>query len=227
MPRLTLSATILALSAVAIPVCCQAEDLNGTVGPYSPGQYAPKELTQQQQQQQQQLNQQLAPHEPLQIMQRHQGVSNSQFGKLLEDMRGLVKDMVQVDTTQGDPKVRVKAPFVNVDVENGHPNVNVNAPFVNVTKSGGKGVNVRAPFANIGSPNSTSQGHLDNVQIKAPFVNVDSTGTAGSNVNVHAPFANIQSTPGQGTHVQAPFTNIGDQNPPQNPTTLPPTTNSP
>jgi hypothetical protein len=213
MPRLTLSATILALSAVAIPVCCQAEDLNGTA-PYTPTT-----------QQQQQLNQQLAPHEPLQIMQRHQGVSNSQFGKLLENMRGLVKDMVQVDTTQGDPKVRVKAPFVNVDVENGHPNVNVNAPFVNVTKSGGNGVNVRAPFANISSPNS--QGHLDNVQIKAPFVNVDSNGTAGSNVNVHAPFANIQSNPGQGTHVQAPFTNIGDQNPPQDPTTLPPGTNSP
>ncbi len=221
MPRLTLSATILALSAVAIPALCQAED--GTVGPYSPGQPAPKELTQQQQQ----LNQQLAPHEPLQIMQRHQGVSNSQFGKLLEDMRGLVKDMVQVDTSQGDPKVRVKAPFVNVDVENGHPNVNVNAPFVNVTKSGGNGVNVRAPFANIGSPNSTSQGHLDNIQIKAPFVNVDSNGSAGSNVNVQAPFANIQSSPGQGTHVQAPFTNVENQNHQQDQTTRSPGTDSP
>jgi hypothetical protein len=205
MPRLILSAAIIALNVFALPAYCQPNGV--TRGPSSAGNPTPEQV---------QLNQQLvAPQEPLQIIQQHQGVSNSQFGKLLDDMKGLVKDIVKVDTSSGDPRVRVKAPFVNVDVENGQPDVRVNAPFVHVTKSGGKAVSVDAPFTKIGDQdvasqaNSGSRHRKDNVRIKAPFVDVDTAGGAASNVNVHAPFAKVNSSPGGGTQVQAPFTNIG------------------
>jgi len=193
MKRLFLSATIIAANAVAMPAYSQG---NQSITP-----------------DQIQLNQQLTtPQQPLQILQQHQGVSNSSLKGLIDDMKGMVRDMVKVDTTTGDPKVHVKAPFVNVDLEHGQPNVNVNAPFVHVTKSGGNPVSVNAPFTKIGDRDSASQGNSGapadrgNVHIKAPFVNVDNS--AGTNVNVHAPFANINSTPG-GTQVQAPFTNVG------------------
>lgn len=200
MKRLLLSIAILAVNAVPLPAFCQGGQS------LSPDQI--------------QLNQQIStPRDPLQIMQQHQGVSNSSLKGLIDEMKGMVKDMVKVDTSTGDPRVRVKAPFVNVGVENGQPDVNVNAPFVHVTKSGGSPVSVKAPFTKIGDPNSAS-GNPGSVRINAPFVNVDNTGSP--NVNVNAPFANVNTSPG-GTQVQAPFTNVDSdgataypQTPPQN-----------
>ena len=168
-----------------------------------------------------QLNQQLSsPQDPLRIIQQHQGVSNSSLKGLIDEMKGMVKDMVKVDTSTGDPKVHVKAPFVNVGVENGQPDVKVNAPFVHVTKSGGSPVSVKAPFTKIGDDGSTSA-NPGNVRIKAPFVNVDSNGSP--NVNVKAPFANVNTGP-SGTQVQAPFTNVDSDGATAYPPSTQPTT---
>lgn len=70
---------------------------------------------------------------------------------LLNDIRGMVQNMVQVEPGQENVKVRV--PFVNVDVNHGQPNVRVNAPFVKVNKTDGGPVSVDAPFVNIAPQN--------------------------------------------------------------------------
>lgn len=204
MKRLLLSATMIAANAIALPGYCQAQGSSG------------QSYTSPQAQLNQQLN---TKQEPLQVIQQHQGVSNSTLKGLLDEMKGLVKDMVKVDTTTGDPKVHVKAPFVNVDVDHGQPNVNVHAPFVNVTKSDGSPVSVEAPFTKVGAPHS-SAGNLNQqspAQKYDSFPNTSgnfsksSVGVdahAGGGANVHAPFVNINSNQ-NGTQVQAPFTNIG------------------
>jgi hypothetical protein len=84
----------------------------------------------------------------------------SRLGGLMREVKGLVKDLVQVnvqDTSGGDPNVHVKVPFVNVDVKDGKRNVNVHAPFVNVNKSDGGSVSVKAPFTSIGAGNASGQ----------------------------------------------------------------------
>lgn len=75
--------------------------------------------------------------------------TTSKAGMLLKLVESAIPK-INVDTTSGDPTVKVKAPFVNVDVHGGKSNVRVNAPFVNVT-TGDSGVNVKAPFVNVGS----------------------------------------------------------------------------
>lgn len=189
MKRLLLSITLVVANATALPAFCQGGGPSYT-------------------QDQVQLNQQLtSPQQPLQIIQQHQGVSNSSLKGLIDEMKGMVKDMVKVDTSTGDPKVRVKAPFVNVGVENGQPDVHVNAPFVHVTKSGGSPVSVKAPFTNIGdagsSTTSRSSANPGNVRVKAPFVNVDTS----AGVNVNAPFTNVNTNP-PGSGTQAPPSNV-------------------
>lgn len=75
----------------------------------------------------------------------------SSINGLLNDIRGMVQNMVQVEPGQENVKVRV--PFVNVDVNHGQPNVRVNAPFVKVNKTNGGPVSVDAPFVNVAPQN--------------------------------------------------------------------------
>lgn len=190
MKRHFLSVTILATATCAMPAYCQGSN----------NQQTPEQV---------QLNQHLSsPQDPLKIIQQHEGVSNSSLTRLINDMKGMVKDMVQIDKTHGDPKVHVKAPFVDVDVEDGQPNVNVHAPFVDVTKHGGSPASVKAPFTKLGDyvcdPQSTYPAtNPRKMRVKAPFVNVGQ-----DDVNVHAPFTNVESKPGHGTQIKAPFTNL-------------------
>ncbi|MBX3154132.1 hypothetical protein KF728_28535 [Candidatus Obscuribacterales bacterium] len=72
-------------------------------------------------------------------------------GNILNEVRGMVQNMVQVNP--GSENVRVRVPFVNVDVNHGQPNVKVNAPFVKVDKAPDAPVSVNAPFVNVSPPN--------------------------------------------------------------------------
>lgn len=79
------------------------------------------------------------------------GGIRSGVGNILNEVRGMVQNMVQVNP--GSENVRVRVPFVNVDVNHGQPNVKVNAPFVKVDKTPDAPVSVNAPFVNVTSPN--------------------------------------------------------------------------
>lgn len=151
--------------------------------------------------QQTQLNQQLAPQQPVQIIQ--QPAASSSIGRLIEDIKGLARDVVKVDVPKsGNPAVHIKAPFVNVDVDHGKANVKVKAPFVNVSKDGDAPVSVQAPFTNVG----TSPGA---VNVQAPFTNVDSNGS----VHIKAPFTSVdKSGAGNQADVKAPLVDIKQSN---------------
>jgi hypothetical protein len=104
----------------------------------------------------------------------------STLGDLLQDIKGLVKDFVQVDLKdeQGQPKVHVKAPFVDVDVQDGKP-IHVKAPLVNINKTPNGPTSVKAPLTNINTGDKT---------FKAPLTKVQQT---SDGVNVDAPFVHI------------------------------------
>lgn len=70
---------------------------------------------------------------------------------LVNDLRNMVQNMVQVNP--GSENVKVRVPFVNVDVNHGQPNVRVNAPFVKVDKTPDAPVSVNAPFVNMSPQN--------------------------------------------------------------------------
>jgi hypothetical protein len=78
------------------------------------------------------------------------GQARPGIGNLINDIRGMVHNMVQVEP--GAENVKVRVPFVNVDVNHGQPNVKVNAPFVKVNKTGDAPVSVNAPFVNLAPP---------------------------------------------------------------------------
>lgn len=104
----------------------------------------------------------------------------STLGGLLQDLKGLVKDFVQVDLkdAQGQPKVHVKAPFVDVDVQHGRP-IHVKAPLVDINKTPNGPTTVKAPLTNIDTGNKSYKAPLtkvqqtpNGVQVDAPFVHV-------------------------------------------------------
>jgi hypothetical protein len=121
-----------------------------------------------------------------------QSSGSSNLGGLLQNVKWLVNELVQVEVQdgKGKPKVRVKVPLVNVDVGGGRKRtVNVQAPFVNVTKQGKQPVSVQAPLTDVQSD--------------------------GGKVNVQAPFTTVETTPG-GTAVTAPFVNVEQQSSDEN-----------
>ena len=108
----------------------------------------------------------------------------STLGGLLQDLKGLVKDFVQVDLkdAQGQPKVHVKAPFVDVDVQDGKP-FHVKAPLVDINKTPNGPTSVKAPLTNINKGDKT---------FKAPLTKVQQT---PNGVKVDVPFVHVGGTP--------------------------------
>ncbi len=147
-----------------------------------------------------------------------QSSTNSSLGRLLNDVKGMVKDFVQVNVTpDGTQAVHVKAPFVDVGVNQGQGGVQVKAPFVNVNKPSNAPISVQAPFTNIQTPGI----YTPSVDVKAPFTNIHSgdvrvnapftdvqTGSGSGVTHIHAPFADIQTGDAAQTQIQAPFTNV-------------------
>lgn len=129
---------------------------------------------------------------------------NSSLGRLLDDVKGLVKDIVQVNVTpNGSQSVRVKAPFVDVGVDQGQGGVHVKAPFVNVDKPLNAPMSVKAPLTNIQAPGINAE----SVDVRAPFTNIHAADD--SSVRITAPFTDVKSGSGSGAmHIHAPFTNV-------------------
>ncbi len=148
--------------------------------------------------------------------------NNSSLGRLLNDVKGLVKDIVQVNVTpNGSQAVHVKAPFVDVGVNQGQGGVQVTAPFVNVNKPVNAPISVQAPLTHIQAPGignagsvnvkapfaDVHSGDANDIRITAPFTNVQA-GSGSTQSKVHAPFADVETGGSTPTRVQAPFTNI-------------------
>ncbi|MBX9670933.1 MAG: hypothetical protein K2X93_25295 [Candidatus Obscuribacterales bacterium] len=147
-----------------------------------------------------------------------QSSTNSSLGRLLNDVKGMVKDFVQVNVTpDGTQAVHVKAPFVDVGVNQGQGGVQVKAPFVNVNKPSNAPISVQAPLTNIQAPGINTPSvdvkapftniHSGDVRVKAPFADMQ-TGSGSGVTHIHAPFADIQTGDAVQTQIQAPFTNV-------------------